>query len=843
MPVMDNDAPIGEVPRPRTSFVGRAAEVRRAAGLLHVEEVPLLTITGPGGVGKTRLAIELVAAVGAAFVDGVVFVSLAAVRENALVLQTIARACGLGDAGAGADLETVVSRLRARHTLLMLDNFEHLTASAPVLSALLKACPGIQMIVTSRARLRIDGEHEFPVPPLALPEPARELDLETYGAVESIDLFVQRARAVNPSFTLTARNAADVGAICTQLDGLPLAIELAAVRTRVVSPNAVLALLTHRLRILTGGPVDHPERLRTMRSAIDWSYQLLDERTKELFRRLAVFVGGFDIDGATAVGTETEAGSRLQVSMEPRDAGEDQGSISPFALDGLEALIDHSLIRRYEGPTGIPRFTMLETLREFGLDELTARGELATVVRRHVDYCVHLAGRGVAHLTGPDQADWLARLDADLPNFRIALTRLRAERDVAAGLHLSSALGWYWRVRGLVGEGRSWLELFLNLPGATEAPPRFRAAALHWAGECAGLQGDFAVAESLLADSLTIYRDLDDKRGQAGVLGAVAISIIQRGESIRSIPYFLEAVDLHRAVGDHRRVAFYLCYAAIGLANDNAIERAHALRDDAETLALTLGGPKSFEVNFSYLVGGIVEMTEGRLSEARRFLDKSLALATSLSSSLIVSASHGVLGNVDYVRGDRKTALNHWRLGVKTGLDVGYLPGMGFNVQGFFRLAAFEGDFQRAALLAGVLDRLGRGYRVVLYGIALDDFDRQYARIEAALGAAAFAAIRQTGAALPLTQSLAPYLNEPAPSDRVNPKPETVASPLTDGYLTQRERQVLGQLVKRMTNAEIAAGLFIEVSTVETHVEHVLGKLGVSSRREAAALAVRDHLL
>ncbi len=455
-PLKSLDRHLHNLPAQPSALLGRESEVAATRALLEQEGARIVTLTGPGGTGKTRLGLQVGAELVEAFTDGVWFVPLAAIADPALVIPAIAQPLGVREIPGEPLLTTLQEYLRNKHALLLLDNFEHLTAAAAAVSALLAACPGVQVLVTSREPLRITGERELPVSPLALPDPRQARGLSPGALLDysAIRLFVERAQAVKPDFTLTEATAADVIAICRRLDGLPLAIELAAARVRILPPSQLLNRLDTRLKVLTGGNRDLPARQQTLRAAIEWSHELLDPGEQALFAHLAVFSGGCTFEAAEAV---CGAAGALQLDV----------------LDGLDSLTQKSLLRPEDGADGETRFTMLETIREYGLERLDATGHAETVRRAHADYFVTLAEAAEPQLTGADQVDWLNRLGAEHDNFRSAMGWLEQGSEIETRLRIAAALWRFWWMRGHLAEGRGWLERALAEASQSAAhPPR-----------------------------------------------------------------------------------------------------------------------------------------------------------------------------------------------------------------------------------------------------------------------------------------------------------------------------------------------------------------------------------
>ncbi len=537
------------VPRRLTSLIGRGREVVAVAGLVGRTDVRLVTLTGPGGVGKTRLALRVAAELAPAFLGGVVVVPLASIGDPAQVASSIAQYLGIRDATNRPLVERLKAELCQADGLLFLDNFDPLVEAASLLIDLLGACPGLRLMVASRTLFRLSGEHGFPVPPLALPDPPGSVPppLERVAGVEAVRLFVERARAIEPAFALTETNAPAVAELCRRLDGLPLAIELAAARANLLPPEAMLTRLARRLPVLTGGARDVPERLRTMRAAIAWSYHLLNADEQALFRRVAVFAGGFTPEAAEVVGAGgalTEGGGAAPGRARP---------MAPSVLDLLGSLVDHSLVQRVEpggadtAPGGA-RLRMLETIREFGLEHLEESGEALAVHRRHADHLLALAERAYRGIHARDGAGWLDRLEVEHDNLRAALRWWLDQGDGEQSLRLAVAPALFWRDRGHLGEGLGWLEQALAASAGRSSA--LRAEALDLAGDLAWIRGDHERAlarfEASLAEAQAIGDAIGLARGRFR-LGGVAL---HRGELERAAALLGEALASFRANGD-----------------------------------------------------------------------------------------------------------------------------------------------------------------------------------------------------------------------------------------------------------------------------------------------------
>src|SRR5215469_5576041 len=483
----------------RDHLIDREQEVALVRELLVRQDVGLVTLTGPGGVGKTRVAVQVASELASQFADGAAFVSLAQLHDADLVVQTVAQALQVAEVPGQAIDERLLGYLRQRQLLLVLDNGEQLVSAAPLAAQALEGAPRLKLLVTSREPLRLSTERVVPIQPLALPDPRHLLELDTLAQVASVALFLERGRAVNPDFALTADNATTIVEICRRLDGLPLALELAAARLSLLTPQALLSRMKHRLPVLTRGARDLPQRQQTLRNTLAWSYDLLDEREQHLFRQLAVFVGSFPLEAVEAVWTD--------------EGSSTSSSSSPSSDEGVELiaqLLDKSLIQPADSVDGEPYFRMLDTIREYALEHLVASGEEQAVKRRHADFYLRLAETAEPHLLYPERDAWLERLERGHDNLRAALTWCISEHSAArTGLRLAGALSWFWYQHGYLREGRTFLETLLARSeqgddSAARGKALYGASLLGWA------QGDSGVAVEQAEESVSLFRALGD---------------------------------------------------------------------------------------------------------------------------------------------------------------------------------------------------------------------------------------------------------------------------------------------------------------------------------------------
>jgi predicted ATPase/class 3 adenylate cyclase len=631
------------LPTPLTSFVGRDRELRRIKELLR--EVRLLTLTGAGGCGKTRLAIEAAGGLLPSFSDGVYFVELALITDPGLVPSTIARSLGVREEPTRPIRESLEDALRDRETLLVLDNFEQILRAAPVITELMRASPRLKALVTSRAALHLSGEHELPVPPLRMPDAADLRPGEGLTEFEAVALFAQRAAAVAPDFAVTDQNAAAVAEVCARLDGLPLAIELAASRAKLLSPSDMLDRLQHRLALLTGGAQDLPARQRTLRETIAWSYDLLEPAEQTLFARLATFVGGWTIEAAETVANP-------------------DGELGVDTLDALGSLVDNSLVRNEAGQ-GELRFGMLETIREFGTDVLLEAGGADQTRRRHVSYFLAMAEAAEPELTGRDRG-WLERLEREHDNLRAALRWLIDTGEPEPGLRMTGALWRFWLMRDHLAEGRRWTDEILALPAAV-ARTAGRARALSAAGSLAYWLRDPESVQDPYEESLAISRELGDRRGEADGAYNLAFAHQLVGDIRTAEELHRRAAEIYTELGDEINLAFANVALAMAAFQRGDLQAPRALIDGAQRTFRSAG----------HLWG--IALTSG------------LVAALALREKDYERARPAAIESLDANR-----TLRH-----KLGISV--------SIQALALLAMYEGRSEDGARLAGAMDLIREG--------------------------------------------------------------------------------------------------------------------------------------
>ena len=723
------------LPIPRSAFVGRDKEVADARELLLHRDVRLLTVTGPAGIGKTRLALEVAREMVEHFPAGVYFVPLAGVGDPALLPAFITQALNIRATGGQTPLEALREYLQTSlrtPVLILLDNFEHLIAAAATVSDLFAIAPNLKVLVTSRAPLHVYGEHEFPVPPLALPDTRSLPTLEMLSQYSAVALFIKRAKAVKPDFEVTDDNAAAVAEICARLDGLPLAIEIAAARVKLFPPSAMRKRLASRLELLTGGARDLPARQQTLRGAIDWSYDLLNAAEQTLFRRLSVFAGTCTLEAAEAVcNTKNDLG--LDV------------------LDGMASMVDRSLMQQVEESEGESRFVMLETMREYGREKLAASGEESSTRRAHAAYFLVLAEEVASDRAAAEQEELLDRCEIEHNNFRAALEWLTENGDADWGLRLGAALFRFWETREYFAEGRDWLGKLLQLGGAM-APTKLRARALFAAGILGSGQGDYGSAESLIRESLEVARRLGDKHGIAVSLNALAVNARDRGEVAASRSLSEQGLAVWREIGDSQAVARSLSNLASVVKLQGDYAEARALYKECFSIFQRLDDRVGAAWSLNY--EGDVAREQGDATAARSLYEQSLAAFRELGDRWGTAGSLGDLGNLALDEKNYSAADSLYRESLRIFNELDHKRGIARLLECCACSAAAQSEPQRSLRLAGAAAALRRTVGAPLKPTEQNKLEASLELARQALTSAASASAWLEGWATPIEKAI-----------------------------------------------------------------------------------------
>ncbi len=852
-----------------TPLIGREKEIRAACSLLRRSRVRLLTITGSGGIGKTRLALQVAESMQGDFPDGVSFVSLSAIHDPILLVSTIAGALGLRGVPSDFLFNSLVDFLQDSRNLLILDNFEQLVEAGSVLVALLSICPQLKILVTSRAVLRVQGEYEFVVPPLALPDLVHLPGSQMLERVASVALFVQRARLVQRNFHLNASNAQIVARICCCLDGIPLALELAAVRLKILSPQSLLSRLEKRMEVLTSGEDDLPTRQQTLRNTLIWSYDLLNVNERWLFRYMAAFDGGCSLEAIEA----------LCISL---------GGTLPV-LDSLTALLDNNLLYRRDLDDE-PRMYMLETVREYGLELLSARGERAQVMSAHAEYYRVYATQAEVALRGREQAIWLRRLEQDYGNIRAAILWLLERNEQEQALDLVATLGGFWFLSKYVSEGRHLLDLALSAEQDTTVSLSVKAKALYIAGRLALWQHDiqqaisfleessrlfrslhsepllisslsllssaenhrsqFAAANALYEEALRLARAQGELRGIAQVLMAQGIMSLFRGEFARVRELCKESIELAQSTDDSWMVAINL--HMLGWASLAQEEYTLALRYSEEAIAIlrTLRNP-GFTAE-TLMVQAYEMMALDDEAKASALLEEALALAQEVGDRVDIAQVLCALGYQALQQGDIALAQIRYEESMQTVSQVAWKTlvvryVLASCLEGRAAIALTQGQPAWAAQLFGAAEalRVMHEYRNSI-GTNRAFLERCRAALRSQLGEEALNTFWAHGQMLSPEDALTAEgrisISEPIPGtlSTTNKLSFSLSSPT---ILTRREIEVLRLLAQGLTNKQITDQLMISMSTVNTHVQSIYSKLGIASRSAATRYAIEHHLI
>ena len=807
-----------------SSFIGRERAIAELKGLLSTTR--LLTLTGAGGSGKTRLALQMATNLLADFEHGVWWVELAALTDPTLVPQQVASSLGISEQPSRQLMDTLSDALQPKKLLLVLDNCEHLIAAcAQLVETLLRSCADLRILTTSREAFTIPGETIWPVPSLGVPDAYHLPPREGLVKYEAVHLFIERAVSVLPTFRLTQENASALAQVCRRLDGMPLAIELAAAWVKVLSVEQIAARLDDSYRLLAGGSRTALPRQQTLQATIDWSHHLLSEKERILFRRLSVFMGGFTLEAAEAVC----AGNGIE---------QDE------VLDLLSHLIDKSLVAVAER-SGEARYRLLETIRQYGQDKLQEFGEAANLRRNHCDWYVGLSERAESEILGARQGSWFDRLEVEHDNLRAALGWSLEQKEAETAARMGAAIWRFWLLRGYMSEGRRWLER--ALAGFSERTA-VRAKALHAAGVLASHQDDYARAKPLVEESLELWRALGDRQGSAYALHSLGLLAHNGGNYEGAVSFFEESLQLSRELENHYGMTLALSGLGLTVLYLGDYERASVLCEESLALSRERGDPRSIASALTNL--GITVLERGDDKRARTLCEESFTMRQQLGDKGGSAHSLAILGRIAMHQSDYERATTCYEESLTLRQETGEKEGIATALEGLAAVAGVGGQPISAARLYGSAEFL----RDTL-GAPLTPTDRSYykqtvAAVRAQHDEATFQRAWTEGRAMTLEQAIAAAKQVKAPEHitpvSVRTPVETSSTSPSRGNpfgLTAREIEVLRLVTQGLTYAQIAEQLIISPRTADAHLRSIYGKLGVTSRSAATRYAIEHKLV
>ena len=828
------------LPMPLTSFVGREQEIATVCELLRRPEVRLLTLTGTGGVGKTRLSLQVAARLTRDFTGQMCFLSLMETNNPDFVVPTIAKKLGLQDIGTQPILDLLKAFLKEKHLLLLLDNFEQVIDAAPVLIDLLGSGSGFKILVTSREVLRISGEYTFCVPPLALPDLAQLPEQEELLRNPAIALFLERTRTVLPDFAMNEGNARTIAEICTHLDGLPLAIELAVPRLKVLSPQALLKRLDNRLQVLTHGVRDAPGRQQTLRNTLEWSYRLLTTGEQQLFRCLSIFVGGCTLQA-------------IETIWEMLGRRKDQGQV----LDGISSLLDKSMIQRSDQDGEESRLLMLRTIREYGLECLSLTEELEQTQWAHASYYLALAEDAEPELRGPQPLPWLELLEREYDNLREAFCFLIAygENEMGRGaeqaLRQGSALERFWIIRGHVKEGRDFLERALRTSSGVSSS--LRGKALLTSAALARHQSDFHYAMVASRESLDLFRELGDSSGIARSL--FELGYVSPDYATRCALYE-ESLAISRREQGKEVCSEILFYFASMVLFQGDTQTARTLINESLALFNELGDLYGRAAALNIL-GLVLHLQGNEQSAACALQEESLAICRMLGNQRGIAHALSALAQITSMTGDFKQAYERYEESLKIMLRLGDRWMVTVLLEGLARVALAQGEAIWTVHLLSASDALRQIIGTPMMNLEQVLHEQALTTLHDLLDEQTFAAAWAEGQVMSPEQALAasrPLISsvpaseskKPVAPDSGSKEPSTTSARVPrylHDNLTQREREVLRLLAEGLTSAQISEQLVIGLVTVNSHIRSIYNKLGISSRSAATRYAMEHHLL